>query len=302
MGPTGPLGDEGGEGAHVPGPPPIQVLGRDSGLAVPDHGNRAASIQECPAPLGHASRAAVGADSGAVRLVPLRPQRAGARRSFGGDRPRAADVASQLGLVVHDLRGPATALQAFARFLEQEAGTALAPVAAGFLEACQANAEVTGHLCDALALLDESGLRSRASLRDILAAAEGRLQKLLVRGQIGLKFPGEFPDREFDRRRLAFILEAVLVAIVQGSGVKSPSRLELSCREQGKNVVLTIAADAGAAGALDALAGRLCSRRPGGLSELGLVAALSDLGAEVAAPAPGLLDVFLPVVDAADWA
>lgn len=210
-------------------------------------------------------------------------------------RPGAADVARGLSLVVHDLRGPFTAVQAFARFLDDQARESLDSTAASWLDGCRANAELASHLCEALSVLEGSCVRSGAPLALVIPSAAARLQKFLARGRVALKVSGDFPDRQFERRRLGFVVEAVLVAVAHSVGA-GPCRVEISGSEHEERVKLIVACDREAAG-LDGLALRMRGGDAAGLSEMALQAALIDLGARLAAPEAGVLEIRLRAAD-----
>lgn len=226
---------------------------------------------------------------------------AASNRATANSRPGAADVARHLAVIVHDLRGPATALQAYARFLDEQARPELDPTAASWLDAFQANAELTGHLCEALSILDGTSLRSGASLQEIVLQASTRLQKILARARFVLKVPGDFPDRRSERRCLGFVVEALLVAAAEETGTGGPSGLEWCAVEREERIVLILGFEPGPLEGLSALPARLESGQPRGLSELALSAALSDLGAVLRCPAPGRLEVSLPIGSEVTW-
>lgn len=212
-------------------------------------------------------------------------------------RPGASDVARHLSLVVHDLRGPATALSAYARFLDDQSRASLDPVAASWLDGCQANGELAAHLCEALSVLEGSCVRSRAPLGLVVPAAAARLQKFLARAQVGLKVSGVFPDRQFERRRLGFVVEAVLVAVAHSVGAGRPSRVEFSAEAHEDRVTVRVACDEEAAVGLEGLVVRLREGEAGGLSEMALLAALIDLRAGVAVTAAGGFEIRLQAMD-----
>lgn len=216
-------------------------------------------------------------------------------------RPGAADVARHLRLIVHDLRGPATALQAYARFLDEQLRCDLDPAALSWLDAFQANAELTGHLCEALCILEGTSLRSGAPIRDIVEQSCGRLQKLLARGPLALKVSGVFPDRKAERRRLGFVVEAILAAAAVESAPGHPANLEWSAEEREERIVVTLAFEPGLFDGLSELPARLRGGHPAGLSELALAAALSDLDAEFGEPLPGMVRIVLPATDGVTW-
>ena len=112
--------------------------------------------------------------------------------------------------VLHDVRGAATAMGALAGLVADDAA-GLSSSSRGLLGLIEARAEQLGSLCEAVALLNGAP-SGRLPVGRIVTQATGRLQKFLDRSAITLKSPGEIPDKDFEARPLAVLLQSILVA------------------------------------------------------------------------------------------
>jgi hypothetical protein len=166
------------------------------------------------------------------------PDRAGPPEA----RVPADRLARSLGSLVHDFRGPVTALTAFAHLLDERYAGAIDGTGRSYVDAFGVNAETLAHLVDGLAFLAAETREQPAPLGQAVRDATARLQKVLARGRIPLNLPAVFPDRNIGRRSLALVLEAVLLRVVKVAGRCRGATLALSAAEEpaGTTVILTL--------------------------------------------------------------
>jgi hypothetical protein len=186
--------------------------------------------------------------------------------------------------VLHDLRGAATAIDALAGLVADDA-PALSPASHGLLGLIQARAEQLGTLCEAVSWLQDPR-SGQAPLERTLRSSTGRLQKFLRRSGLALKSLGEIPDRSFESRPLGVLLQSVLVAAVNARESSGPGTAALEVVVNGTTrIAIRLSGPGWGTPALEAVRALSCPEGsiPLGASGVAACAALRHLGATLTA-------------------